>query len=56
MGEERQVCGGVCSLLGLCTHFDVEGGAAAVFFFFFLMSDLIYLLLLEHLIFDWTQT
>ena len=25
------------------------------FFFFFLMSDLIYLLLLEHLIFDWTQ-
>ena len=26
------------------------------FFFFFLMSDLIYLLLLEHLIFDWTQT
>ena len=25
------------------------------FFFFFWMSDLIYLLLLEHLIFDWTQ-
>ena len=25
------------------------------FCFFFLMSDLIYLLLLEHLIFDWTQ-
>lgn len=24
VGEERQVCGGACSLLGLCTHFGVE--------------------------------
>ena len=33
-----------------------EGLRKYTLFIYFLMSDLIYLLLLEHLIFDWTQT